>query len=371
MSTPSHRRFVSVRAFPSLAAGLLVTGAAVGQSFVTPSHFQNVEGRSYENAGPVAGAANHRFLQVYGELQGTQRTITALRFRRDGASATTSTVPAYTMLCDLIVSTAVTTPSAPSATYDSNHGTDRTVLGTNVVLQFPSTGPGIGPREFEYRIPLPRPHAFAGAGAFCFEMIVRSNTAPSGIYIDGVSSSSTNPAAEVYVVGAGCRISGSSNRASLSGYTQQNWTQGTMTWNLNGSYLPPNALVYVSLGVNPNTFGGLPLPLELPGTASASSGACTIYHDSLLQIPQLTNASGQLSGQIPISINLSMNGGNVWFSGIAVDPQANSWGLVLTNALRFELLTPYTAQPIAAVYGNNLAATGTAFANRGAITRFD
>lgn len=357
----------------ALAATLALTAAVAAQNtFVTPSHFENVEAPTRFSWGLATSSATHRFLQVNDELQGTARTIRAISFRRDGTTAT-STHNGGTMLVNVFVSTAATTAAAPDATFDNNHGADKMRVGSNLIVRLPQSDPGMGPRDFDYRIPFQQPFQYAGNGPLCVEIQVTSNTSPGGLSLDGAYNQSTNPAPTTWSFGTGCIAATTQTRAMrLTLSTSTNWSQGNSRLYLNGSYLPPSSLVFLVFGFQNLSLGGIPLPFELPGSAPAPSGPCTIYNDIQLDLPQLTSGTGSMNAQVDVPIQPSAHGVNIYAQTLATDAGANPFGIVASNSTRVQYIAPYGAIPCGMVYDSNgLGATGTVRANYGMIMRVE
>jgi hypothetical protein len=352
----------------------LQTTARAQAPVVTPAHFANVEAPTWiGNVGPGSYSPTHRFLQIHDELQGSARTIAAVSFRRDGSAGSGDTPRGGTMLVNLFASTAATTAATPDATFDNNHGADRTQVGRSVVLRIPSTGPGFGPRGFDYRVPFAQPFAFGGNGPFCFEMQVTSNTQGTGPYFDAIDGSYPNPAPINWQIGSGCKAATTQTYPMrLSVGQTANWSTGSLRLQLSGSVLPPNDLVFVVFGTQSVSLGGLPLPFELPGTAGAPSGACTLYHDLLVDLPQLTNGSGTLNSQVDLPLQPTVHGFDLYSQILALDVGANPYGVVTSNSNRTHFIAPTLTSPVGHVYiQSGLGATGTARRNHGLVTKIE
>lgn len=363
-------RHVSAAIF-SLA---LAVGLQAQNGIVSPAHFGSAEGPTWFSYGLATWTPTHRLLQIHEDLQGTARTIRAIAFRRDGTTGATSAHAGGTMLVNVFVSTAATTAAAPDATFDANHGNDRVQVGRNVVVQIPPTPPGMGPRDFELRVPFQQPFQYAGTGPLCIELQITSNTSPSGLYVDGVQGQSTSPQAVTWTFGSGCIAATTQTRAmSLNVSTSTNWTTTARSrLNFTGASFPPNALVFLTFGFQSRSLGALPLPFEIPGSAGAASGACTIYNDILVDVPQLSDPNGRMTTQVDLPVSPSSHGVDVFTQTLALDAGANAFGIVASNSTRVHYVAPYGQTPIGMVYvSNGLGPTGTVRANAGLITRFE
>ncbi|MEZ5964808.1 MAG: hypothetical protein R3F56_13265 [Planctomycetota bacterium] len=354
-------RTLPILLVPSLASTLLA------QAYVSPQFFTRMEGSSWSNAGLGSSSAPSRMLQIHEDLPA--RSVAALSFRRDGQTTTAS--PAFSLVCSVFMSTAATTAAQPSATFDSNHGGDKRSVAANQVVQFPASAhDGFG-APFTYRLPLPSPYQHSGSGPLCFEVQMITTSATSATYFDAASASNPNPGGLTEAVGQGCRRSASSSRASLSGSFQPNWPANSMTLAVNGNSLPLTQLATLAIGDSATQWAGLTLPFELPGTASAPSGPCSILSSMLISLPQFTTANGTATASLGYRPHRSMRGREFFMQLVVPEPAANAWGLVLTNAVRFHPQAPWTAVPIGQVAAANLGATGTVRANYGQIVAFE
>lgn len=350
--------------FVSLALCTASTLAAQGQ--VSPSFFARTEGSSWSSAGLGDPTAAARMLQIHEGL--AAGPVAALAFRRDGN--TTGDLPAMSVILSMSMSTAVTTAAAPDRTYDNNHGGDRRSVLAAQLVQLPAVAYAGFAHPFDYRIPLPTPYAHAG-GALCFDLQVVSRSSSASLWLDAVAGANTNPGGDTRSIGLGCRVAASRPRAALNASFQSNWTQSTIGFAYSGSSLPMSQLAVLTLGSSITTWGSLALPVELPGTATAPSGACSVYADVALTVPQFTSSTGSLSATVAIPAHPSLRGRDVYSQVIVPEAAANSFGLVLTNAVQFHPYAPWTTVPIGTVTGAGFGATGTARASFGQVVRFE
>ena len=361
-----------MRNHTSLALLSLVSAAALpAQAVVSPAHFTVAAGNSNGYAGVGHYSAISRHLQVHDDLAGAARTIHGIAFRRETPS-TTATVPANTLICDLVLSTAATGAAAPSTTFDANHGSDRVTLASFQFYQLPASPPAGASMPFEYALPLPTPFAFGGAAGLAWEIRVHSSNTGGGILLDGVTGTGTNPQPIVGVLGVGCKTTGETLPVQLAGGATGNWSGSTVTASYTATRLPKSSLATLALGGSTTYWAPLPLPFVLPGSASAPSGACTVYCDWVALVPVATDATGKATTSLGGTVNAGMNGASLYAQAVALDQAANNIGLVTSNLLEHQIVAPFAAVPVGqvAVSGSH-AATGTATARRGAIVRFD
>lgn len=352
---------------------LLASATPLGaQGVVSPRHFTNAEGNSYSFDGFGTALTPNRYVAIHDDLRGTPIAISSVAFRRDGGSGFTSTDPACSILFDLLMSTAATTPAAPNANFDANHGPNKQQVATLRGGQFPQTVPGHMPRPWEYVLFLDQPYSHTGAGALCLELKINSRNNTTAIGFDWVNGSHQSPAPLYRTVGTGCRHTATGTRLTLNGSSSANWSQSTVSLGLNGTNARPSSTVWGLIGVSDATLGGIPLPLELPGTAASPSGPCSIYNDVWLTLAALSTPSGAVTVNLGIGVNVTFNGLSVFSQLLELDAAANNWGFVLSNGLQHHILAPYPVQPVGEVYNNSsLGATGTVRAGSGLVTKFN
>ena len=148
------------------------------------------------------------------------------------------------------------------------------------------------------------------------------------------------------------------------------WTTNSGTLTVSGSNAPPLAPIYHTIGTNPNAWGSLTLPFELPTTNTSPSGACFIYNDVIATFSYATTVTGTVSSSIPIPAFPSFNGLTIYSQLWALDAAANGWGLVTSPGVGHNFLAPYTTPKLTRVYlSGSLGATGTWGTISGLVTR--
>lgn len=354
----------------SIASILALTSLSLAQSVVDPVHFTHSEAFS-TSAIPIGSpTVPYRTLQIHSGVPAG--TIRGLAFRLDVLQ--TAAVPAFAAVMEVSMSTALTTPAAPSGTFDNNHGPDRVVVLPQTVVQFPAApAGGLAPKDFLYVITFAVPFVHAGTAPLCWDMKISNRSSTTSFSLDYVQTS-TNPAPNVVAFGTGCTATGQASRMTLAATASTSWTSRTLAFIYTGTRLPPNAVVSLSVGVSATSILGLPLPLALPGSSGAPSGTCTIYNDSLIQVPVFTTSTGALAtgSNIALTINPAMNGANLFTQVLAFDAAANPIGIISSNSLQQHLVAPLTVAGVGNVTrSGSVLPTGTVAANRGTVTRFD
>jgi hypothetical protein len=341
------------------------------QSVVHPTHHTAAEGLS-GNVQPLgSGATPARVLQIHDGLPAG--SIRGIAFRLD--STQTAAVAGFSAFVEVHMSTAATTPGAPNATFDANHGIDRTVVLPPRVVQFPAVEHGVLPRPFTHVLTFTTPFQYSASGPLCWEIRITSRSTTASFSVDHAVANG-NPAPVATIFGTGCAVSGSTQRMALNGSGFATWSAGTMQFNYLGASLPPSSVVFLNFGVSTTSFSGLPLPFELPGSASAPSGACTVYHDIVGQLPVFTTASGSLVGgtNLAITVGPALHGASLFSQVMALDSTANAFGVVTSNAVQHHIVAPLPTGTVGVGMVDRIGSslpTGTVTANRGAVVRFD
>ncbi|MEZ5963184.1 MAG: hypothetical protein R3F56_04980 [Planctomycetota bacterium] len=349
--------------------GLLVLAAAApAQAIVHPQHFTRAEA-PYANVLPF-GWTNVpiRLLQVHAGVPAG--TIRGMAFRLDAGQ--TTDVAAFQAVVEVEMSSSVTSVLAPNATFDANHGADRTTVLPATVVNFAAAPRTLAPRPFLHTLAFSTPFNYGGAVPLCWDMRISNRSATTNFEYDQAITSA-NPPATIMSFGDGCRLFGATAAMTLSASSTTNWSGATVTFRFAGSRLPPSSVVALSTGVSTASLNGVPLPFVLPGSAASPSGPCTIYNDSLLQLPVFTTASGALATNTNVTfpLRLSMNGASLFTQVLAADPQANPWGVTTSNSVQMHLTAPFTNDAVSRVWvGGSLVANGRVDARYGAVVRF-
>lgn len=355
----------------------LVSWTSAQGTVVSPKHFESSEGPS-QNRFPFADATTFRFIQIHDDLQGSSlRLIRQMSFRRMGSASFNNNdflkpYPKYSVTLDMWVSTAKTTATSPSTNFDNNHGNDKKQVLTKATINFPASVHAFVPNDFDYKIPFAVPFVYAATGPFCWEVQLTNHTATGSQYYDHAASTGTNPALAVSKFGTGCKLNANTAAMDATGSSSMNWPNGTGTLTVTGKNGPPNGLVIFILGASSTSFGALPLPFLLPGSNTAPSGPCNLYTDILLAMGSPTNASGNSTTSLPVPATAAFNGLRTFEQLLALSTGANPLGLVSSNGVNHNWVSPITSVPVARVWrSGSLAATGTADRNYGHVIKFN
>ena len=346
------------------ALSLAVAVPAQPQGYVSPSHFRTAEG-TWGTTIPLGMPAQTRFLQVHDDAPGPL-AVGGLAFRPDlGAPAMS-----FSFLCDVVVSSAITSSTTLSPTFDDNHGADKVVAaGTQLYsLKILSTFSGVGGDELY--LPFSSPFMFGGSTPLCWEVRVLGNT-QVGAKIDGVTGSKAEPGLPVHYFGSGCRAFGFGFPMDII-VTPANWfwSSGTPTISATIRNGPLNDLAVLVLGSDVKSWLGLALPFSLPGTPTAASRECFIYTDTLFALPTLlVGRTATLS--FGVQLDPALNGVNLAWQGMARSVGANPFDVVTTNAAYTPIVAPFGTQPVGTVSNTSSAGpTGVVAPGQGAIVEF-
>jgi hypothetical protein len=324
---------------------------------VVPPFYANAEGNFACSDGIGCGANQSRFLQL---TNSGARLVTALSFRRDGETSTT--FPAQAIVADVYCSLSAKDYDTIDPVFDNNHGAASKVqVVTTGVFVFPQSIPGPIPNDFAYRFPFDRAFSHSGGRPLCWEIVTQYRTTAQPFALDKCGSWNANPYPAIFVGGTGCNASGQTSPATLDALATANWATGNQSFTYNGSFFPPGATVLMAFGVDAKNAGGLPLPFVLPGTATAPSGACTMYTDYVATAPVQADALGAFSATYGVNVKNATNGTSIFAQAIALDAGANGYGLVLSNLAQHNIIRPTSSfLPIAHVYLNgSLGPLGT------------
>lgn len=352
---------------PIVLASTLLCGLASAQ-YVSPAHHANSEGLA-NNVFPFGNTTvPFRFLQLHDDVPAM--TVTSMTFRHNLA---TVTYQAHSITCDGWMSTAVSAASGANAMFDNNHGTDKIQVITNRTYNHPASDPRCAPGDWLLRYPLDTPFTFGGNPAtLCWEVHVTGKTQTASVTHDAFSVS-TNPALQVGRGGVGCLSTGrTAAMLATAASANINWTAGTGTLRMTGANAAASAPVVHVLGTDKNNWLGLVLPFELPGTNSAPSGSCFIYTDVLLTLGGSASATGAFTSDVPVPLTNNLHGLSTLSQYMAIDPPANSWGLVTSPVAVHAWVAPTPGNPGGRVFlSGSLGASGTASASSWLITKFN
>jgi hypothetical protein len=271
------------------------------------------------------------------------------------------------------MSTAVTTSSTISTTFDNNHGADKTQVITNKQFNVPASDPDNLPHKFDVSFPFDVGFPFAGQGSLCWELQVTARTV--SITVDYFSGMNANPNLAILSLTAlkpGCLATGRATRMGATAATvAMGWPSGTGTLRVTGTNALDSGLVITAVGTSNTNWSGIPLPFLIPGSDTAPSGACNLYNDVFLLQVTVASTAGATTTDVPVPATPALHGLVVRSQNWCIDAMANPIGVVTSNAVIHQWLAPYGLQPVSRVYLSGLGATGALGANNGLVTQFN
>lgn len=165
-----------------------------------------------------------------------------------------------------------------------------------------------------------------------------------------------------------CGTSTGSARVALSYGDTVDWNQLRLNFSLGARNLLPNQLSVAILGLSNTSYAGLPLPLLLPGSATAPSGPCFLAASLDLEFPGLSNASGVFSFASSMPLAANANGRRFFLQTASLAPTANPTGVVTSDAAYIQVLAPFGPVPVGTVsLPGQIGATGRVVPNYGLV----
>ena len=339
-----------------------LSSALLAQNY-SPAHFGPAEGPS-GNAFPFGFALPCRYSQIHDDLP--SMAISGMSFRHDWNA---TAFPGYSLSMDAWMSTAVTPSSGISATFDNNHGPDKTRVVFNRTYTQPPSDPANLPGQFVLDYPFDVPFVFPGGGAsLCWEVQITARTNAAYILYDavwGLFPSPASPHIATGYFGSGCVASGQVNPTFARASEYTNWFTGTAGMFVSGANQPPGGITLVCTGADKTSFLGIPLPATLPGTS------CTVYSDIIVSSVVIATAVGSVSHGITFVPQPAFHGITLYSQIWGLDPTANPWGLTTSDAAIHHIVAPFATPPVSRVYlPFSLGPIGTIEVNCGLVTRF-
>ena len=359
---------------PLSALPLLCSAALPAQDYVSPSHFTNAEGPS-NNVFPFGHAIPFRYVQVHDDVP--IMLVSRMSFRHDGTSSATGTGvihPAHSVTMDAWLSTAATTSATIVATFANNHGANKTQVAVGRQYNHPASSPAEVPAPFLLDYPLDVPFAYTGSGSLCWEAQVTARLPqPTSIPHDAVSitSASANPLLQVDSAFTGCLSTGRTNTLRADGNSTMSWPAGTGTLIMTVADALASGVVLHVLGFRKTSWAGIPLPFQIPGSATAPSGPCHLYNDAWVITATQASAAGAATFSLPVPATPDLNGLRTYSQVWGIDAVANPLGLTTSNVVVHGFTAPFAAVPVSRVYLiGALTAIGSTGLRYGIVARF-
>ena len=333
----------------------------------SPAHFGNAEGTT-NNVYPFGNTAvPFRYSQIHDDVP--LMVIFGMAFRHNWNP---TAYAGYTLTMDAWLSTAVTSSSAMSTTFDNNHGPDKTQVIVNKTFTHPASDPSNLPGQFVLDYPFDVPFIFLGAPAsLCWEVQITAKTNTGNVIHDAAPGSSAtanaNPPMVIGRFGTGCVSTGMVNPMGASAVQATDWIGGTATMTTNGVNLMANGIVLFATGADKTQYLGIPLPFTLPGST------CTVYNDMIVSAVAIASPTGTATNAIPF-VPLPAYHGLTFYTQIwGLDAAGGPLGITMSNAAMHHIVAPFaTPIPCKRVYllGSLGPTGGTETYSYGLVTKF-
>lgn len=354
---------------------------AAAQGYVSPAHFDHVEGTANNTlpfGGNTATSTPYRYQQIHDDVPTS--VIQGIAFRHETTSAGTLRAP-FTVTVDVWMSTSPNTSATPDAVFDNNHGVDKVQVVTNRVVSVPANDPSLVPNPFNIEIPFDPGIVFpfiGGGAALCWEVQVTARTNTASVPFDAIQNSGSSPANPVAISSkafTGCVATGRTLPMTATPQTNSvapmDWINGTGALGVNGTQLQSNGVVAFVYGVDRTQWNGIPLPFDVPGSTGAPSGTCTLHTEILVMNAMLTSATGTASSQLVFAVTPALHGVTINTQILGLDAAANPLGFTTSNLVVQQLVAPYPIpMGICRIFlGGSLGASGSTGAT-GLVTKF-
>ena len=294
---------------------------------VSPAIFTNAAAPGM-NTDPLGSPAlispAMRYLSIHDDLKGKVGFLKGIALRPTENVPTTP----VSLVMEVRVSTAAVTAAAAVPTFDMNHGADKmTVVPANTPFSFPGMPAALPVGDFVFQVPFTSTFLFLGAGGIAWEMLISSRTSANSVALDAFMEGGMFTFAATNV-GTGCIATGRQVVASASSSYAPASSSVTLTADTLTA-LAPGALV---LGLSVTSWGGLGLPIVLPGTTGYRSLTCTVYTDARVTLPQASTQAGTLSQTFSLPLSAATVGAYAYHYGFTLDSAANAFGAVTSDA---------------------------------------
>lgn len=325
-----------------LVLGLCAAGLAAQSTLVVPASHAGREGSSSTNV-PFGRGSATRVQCCYDAMSfSAPVTITALALRCDGGG----TAAAKTVDCEIRMSTMPGPLLSLSADFAQNRGANETVVLPRQMYSLPAHAAAATPSTFLPPMQLVTPFLYDPAqGALLVEIVVFGQ--PPGTYSLDLTYVCDSP--EVLIGPPGCPQPGALPLRVESATAQVMWGR---PWVVRVHEAVPGALVTLVLGsVESGPWNGFVLPQDLQ---ILGAPGCHLSIDITASLFQVAAADG--SATFPFVVPNVPAAVGVWFrfQGGAINPLANSLGVVTTQAKKVEVCG---WEPVGRVWAAGLTAT--------------
>jgi hypothetical protein len=361
---------------------LLVFAAAASAGLqaqsVSPQHFVSTEAPAATSTpfGEVGAIMTpYRYQQVHDDVP--PMVISGFAFRHN-SQASGVAQPAFALTLDAWISTAPVgvTGQLHSGTFLANHGPDRLQVVTNRTITVATNDPSRVPGPFTLDLPFDPGVQFqyaAGGRSLVWEVQITSRTNTGAVPFDAVSTMNLvnqNPQHGASRAFTGCRSTGSPNPITVTPTGGMNWQQSGQVSMQAVNLLPSSVAIWV-FGLDTTQWNGSPLPVDVPGSATAPSGTCTLRTD-LVDLRVSSTGTGTHSMGLVVPANPQLHGATIYMQAVGIDPGANALGFTLSNLAMQQVCAPYPATlPVGTVQlAGGLGPVGFVVNSTALVTRF-
>ena len=196
-------------------------------------------------------------------------------------------------------------------------------------------------------MPFTNPFVFGGKGSLCWEIQVQARQNTSYYLMDACYSSYSGVGTYDRSLGAGCKAFGQTKSMSCTFNGGGDWSKKTGVLYFKAQYAPKSTLGFFILGYSDSNMGGFPLPFEIPGTKTGTSGPCNLYVNIIMALPAFADTSGNMNYTFNFTGMSSLfNGVTLMAQAFAPDDKANGAGLVASNYGTSQFITAFNSVPV-------------------------
>jgi len=225
-------------------------------------------------------------------------------------------------------------------------------------------------------IPFDVPFVFAGSPAsLCWEVQITARTNTTAESFDGVlnvASVAASPPVFATRAFTGCLSTGHTQPIMIAtSLGSTNWPAGTGTTADSASGLLAGGAIFWALGFDRTSWNGNPLPIVVPGSPGAPSGACYLRLDVASTRFAVASAGGTAQLNLAFGVQPALHGVEFYEQLFGLDAAANPFGVTASNLVVHQVVAPYPFPlPVCCVTAGSLAATGFVDTSSFLVTQF-
>ena len=310
----------------TLLASALIVGSVAAQGMaVVPATHAVREGSAGTNI-PFGRGAPTRVQYVYdANLIAAPVTITGVRLRLDGGASSAGKI----VDCEVSMSTCPASLLALSTQFEQNRGTDEVLVLPRQLLALPAQASSGSPGAFSSPIRFGAPFSYdPQSGPLVLEIAVHGQ--PPGAYSLDATFVCSSPS--VSVGPPSCLQSNGAPLRVESATTGVHWGR---PWVVRAFDADPGDVVVLALGSQESgMWAGMQLPQDL---ALVGARGCYVSIDIAASFYGYAVSDGSVTFPFVIPNNPQLLGEWLRFQAAALDPAANSLGLVTSQAQKVQV----------------------------------